>query len=200
MTRSGLRCWSLFSAATLVLMGACSDNGPTEPAVDPGASMTVDASHATNWALVDLGTPAAVVTAADPATSTAWDLAFKATGLMLNGGTAGPGGMTGYCICQNAGATNDQIRAMTPAGEAADFDAVTAAQIPAAASAWSATVFDTSKWYKYNLTGADHQVWPTHDVYLIRRGNEVYKLQVTGYYGPAGETRRISFRYAKLAG
>ena len=60
-------------------------------------------------------------------------------------------------------------------------------------------VFRTSPWHRYNLLG-DHRISPVYNVYLVRRGAVVYKVQVTNYYGPAGETRRISFRYEQIAG
>ena len=71
---------------------------------------------------------------------------------------------------------------------------------PSSDEAWSPTVFDEKRWFRYNVTGTDHQVWPTYDVYLLRRGGSVHKVQVIGYYGPAGEARRISFRYVRLDG
>jgi hypothetical protein len=60
-------------------------------------------------------------------------------------------------------------------------------------------VFDEHRWYRYNLTGTDHQIWPTYDVYLIRRGTEVYKVQLVSYYDATGDSRHITFRYAPLA-
>ena len=194
---------SLCSARPLLVLlsglalGAC-DDGPTDPVVpDPGATLTVDASDEVAWALVDLGSPATVVQSADPATSTAWDLGFQRTGVMLNGGEAGPAGMVAHCLCQNEEATDAEVMAMTAASELADFEAVTEAQIPAAGAAWSAAAFDESRWYRYNLQG-NHQVWPTYQVYLVKRGDEVYKVQLTGYYGADGTPRQISFRYARL--
>ena len=185
--------------AGFALLAAACDGGPTDPpAADPGATLTVDASSATAWALVDLASPAQQVQAADPAASPAWDLAFQVTKVAVNGGAAGPGGVTAHCLCQNAAASNDQVRAMTPESELQDFQAVTRDQVPASPEAWSAAVFDEQRWYRYNLTGSDHQVWPTFDVYLVRRGNEVYKVQVTGYYGADGKARQITFRYARL--
>lgn len=197
-SRSGGR---LLSAALMALAAVACEGGPTDllPS-DPGATLTVDASSATTWALVDLGSPAQVVQVSDPAASPGWDLGFQATKVMLNGGASGPGGMVAYCLCQNAGATSEQLKAMTPESELGDFVAVTKGQIPAAADAWSSGAFDEKKWYRYNITGSDHQVWPTHDVYLVKRGAEVYKVQFTGYYGPSGQPRQITFRYAKLAG
>lgn len=278
-------------------------------------------------------------------------MAFNATGVMLNGGAAGPGGVTGYCVCQNTAAnpTNEQLLAMTAEGELADFTAVTTSAVPAASefvsdvltpairewhagigaaatatpakvwlvrlrdgagyaklritaleqptaatpgrltleyatqastagtlgaartltvdvpatggarvdltggatttsatdwdlrfdgwtlrlnggasgagraaavaapATWDATtnayvgtssayrsdayagVFALTPWYRYNLTG-DNRITPTFDVYLVRRGTAVYKIQMTNYYGPAGETRRITVRYERIAG
>lgn len=184
--------------AALALLTACSESGdsPFEPTV-PVANFTVDASA--GFAFVDLtGDEAAIRTVADPVQASNWDLGFNATTVILNGGDAGPGQVTGYCICQNASATPAQVMGFNAAGQLAAFEAVTASQIPASAAQWKSDVFATSKWYKYNLTGSDHQVWPTFDVYLVKQGTTVYKVQLTNYYGPGGEPRRISFRYARL--
>lgn len=202
--RSFAASWSggrLLSAGLIAVAAAACEGGPIDPPPsDLGATLTVDASSATTWALVDLGTPAQLVQVSDPAASPAWDLGFQTTKVMVNGSTSGSAGVVAYCVCQNASATNEQVKTMTPETELADFQAVTRAQIPAAGEAWSAEVFDQKRWYRYNITGSDHQVWPTHDVYLVKRGNEIYKLQLTGYYGADGKPRQITFRYAKLAG
>lgn len=334
--------------AAIMAVAACSDSGGTGTPEPEAGTLTVDAS--TGWALVDLDAGAQVAGAPDA--STAWELGVFATSIMLNGGAAGTGGVKGFCVCQNASATDAQVQAMTAAGEQADFDAVTAAAAPADSTAWtsdalvpvitgwyaynpathvvspaagkawkvrtaegtgyaklrvtgieaptqttagrvtieyavqaakggamgavktatldvsaggrvyfdllagavstaadwdvslqgytlrvnggvsgggqagavvvaddfaaitdasdlSATlyrgdayggVFDAHRWYRYNVTGTDHQIWPTFDVYLVRRGAALYKVQIVGYYGPAGETRRITLRYQKVAG
>jgi hypothetical protein len=337
--------FSIFAAvAAVFVLSACSED---PIAADPDeASLTVDAS--VGWAYVDLAETATQVTVAEPATSSAWDIAFNATRVMLNGGSAGPGGVIGYCVCQNASATDAQIEAMTPAGEQADFESVTEAHVPATDEAWESDaldaaisawytydmtthevsaeparvwkvrgtgaspeyaklhvtqiadatqagarvtieyavqsgagaalgavqstvldgrtepvyfdfatgavsdeddwdimlggyairinggvsgsggagavlasetfagmtdasdapaqiyrgdafggVFTSHAWYRYNLDG-NHTIFPTYDVFLIRRGGEIYKVQLTGYYDTAGESRRITFRYARL--
>ena len=74
---------------------------------------------------------------------------------------------------------------------------VSATDIPVDAS-FSADVFTAKKWYRYNLTGNDHQIWPTYDVYLVRRGAAVYKVQVTSYYSAAGTSRQITIRSAQI--
>jgi hypothetical protein len=326
----------------LLLVAACSSDEIDAPSEPTEGTLTVDAS--TDWAFASL-TDESVVGISDPVTSPAWDIGFNATRVMLNGGAAGPGGVLGYCVCQNAGATDGEIIAMTAEAELADFDAVTEADIPedpksfesealqtavegwysgtgsaavaasdaawllrlqdgtsyaklrvtslagptdtdagevtieyavqpSAEAAFEATetvtldasslasldlntgsvtpaegewdlslegftlrlnsgvsgsgatgatpspepfaavttaavdsrayqvdafagVFGTHPWYKYNLTG-ENIIHPTFDVYLIKRGSEVYKLQLIDYYSPAGEPRNISFRYTRL--
>jgi hypothetical protein len=187
-----------FLLAVAISASACADSGgPSEPEPSVTANMTVDASA--GWAYVDFaGTSGVAMSVRTASDSAKWDIGFNATSVTVNGGSNGPGDVAAYCICQNAGATSNQIMAFTASSELADFESVTAAQIPSSSTSWSADVFNSSKWYRYNLTGSDHQVWPTFDVYLVKRGTDVYKVQLTNYYGPGGEPRRISFRYAKL--
>ena len=333
----------LFAATitTLLLVNACSSDEIDAPPGQTEGTLTVDAS--TGWAFASIEDEG-VVSVSDPATSAAWDIGFNATRVMLNGGAAGPGDVLGYCICQNAGATDAEVVAMTAEGELADFDGVTAADIPAEASfesealqtaitgwysgtgasavaeadlAWLvrlqdgtsfakvrvtslaaptaahagevtieyalqptaeaafeavqtvtldasapvsldlntgsttpadgewdlslegftlrlnggvsgsgaaaatpspepfeaittaavdsrayqsdafAGVFGSHPWYRYNLTG-ENIIHPTFDVYLVKRGADVYKVQLIDYYSPAGDPRNISFRYTRL--
>src|SRR5688500_1328968 len=118
-------------AVTLACFGAaCSSDDVTAPPPPVEGSFTVDASR--SWNYVSLGDSALVSPTPAAGQSAAWDIAFFATNVTLNGGQAGPGGVTGFCICQNATATNDQVLAMTPESEEADFEAVTA--VPAGAT------------------------------------------------------------------
>jgi hypothetical protein len=338
----GIRRCSLPVLAVIALaMAACSSDELQAPPEPAEGTLTVDAS--TGWAYASLAdeTPVAVT---DPTTSTGWDIGFNATRVMLNGGAAGPAGVRGYCICQNALSTDEQIVAMTAEAELADLEAVAVADIPPAESfetdalvtairgwfggtgaaataetgkAWllrledgasyaklrivslasptasnagqvtleyalqpagdqpfgpiqsitldasSPTsldlntgstapaegtwdlrlegftlrlnsgesgagsagaaettedfdaittanvdsrayqvdgfggVFTSHPWYRYNLTG-ENRIHPTFDVFLIQRGDEVYKVQLIDYYSTTGEPRRITFRYAKL--
>jgi hypothetical protein len=320
---------------------ACSSDEINTPPQTPEGTITVDAS--TDWAYASLDEQGPVGVS-DPTTSSEWDLGFNATRVMLNGGAAGPGNVVGYCLCQNAGASDDDIVAMTAEGELADFEAVTEADIPDATSfeeeqlqsaiagwyggegvgavaesgiAWLvrladgasyakfrvvsltaptaehagevelewalqptaeeafgevqsvtldasalsrldlntgstapsdtdwdlgiegftirlnsgvsgggqagatpspepfeaittaavdsrayqvdgfAGVFGSHPWYRYNLTG-ENIIHPTFDVYLVKRGDAVYKIQLIDYYSSAGDPRNISFRYARL--
>src|SRR5690606_20240098 len=98
-----------------------------------------------------------------------WDMAFLRTAVTLNGGAAGPGGVQGYCICQNAGATPAQVMAMTPESELAAFESVDASSIPADESAWSsdalAPVIDG--WWSYNPMTHQVSAVPTR-LWIVR--------------------------------
>jgi len=361
---SPFRSWSAMSvfaarrfsgaALALLLFGACSSD-PVEPITRPVTStiseVQVDASSTT--AYVQLGDTIRTVTVSSPATSTDWDLSFFATTVALNSGPAGPGSVSGFCLCGNENISNTQIQSLTALGERAAFDAVTASAIPAesqflseslnarisgwftgtgaaaqansartfvvirsrvlpvplygkfrvtnmvgatAASAGSVTFeytmqpvsngllpvvrtatvavgatpvhfdlvagavsaaagtwdirfqgfliransgasggaghlvappqdvpfasldlaamraipnsafgqdalggpFGARPWYKYNVTGTDLQIWPNFNVYLVKKGAAIYKVQLTGYYDVTGKARVISVRSARL--
>ena len=337
------------AAAALAIVPACSDSTTEPPAPPVTSELTVDASVAP--AYVKLGDPSTRVTVTEPSSSSEWDLAFFATGVTVNGGAAGPGGVTAYCLCANANASVAELQAMTPANQLAAFDATTSASIPAstafvadalnpaisgwftgtgaaavavstkswivrrsagsvilakfrvtsitgatATSAGSVTVeyaiqpstgatfgavttrtldlaggpiyldlasgpvastanwdlrlsgfeirlnggvsgtggvsavidesmpfsqitsqyaafappqayrsdsfggvFVTSPWYRYNITGTDNQIWPNFNVYLIKDGDTVYKVQIISYYGPTGTSRQITLRTSRVA-
>jgi hypothetical protein len=326
---------ALLSIFTITALAACAGDEVNAPPDPVEGTLTVDATD--GWTYVSLAEEGTVAVT-DPATSTAWDLAFNATNVMVNGGAAGPAGVGGFCVCANAAATNDQVLAMTAESELDDFDAVESTEgaayvldelVPAiapwhdgegasavadggtwllrlrngtsfaklrvvsltgpsatdageltveyavqttAADAFGPTetvvldagagatldliaggvdgaewdiavdgftirvnggvsgtgqvaaavsdvgfesvttastdprayrtdtfggVFTDHPWYRYNLTG-EHGIHPTYDVYLIRRGGETYKVQILDYYGPTGEPRQITMRYAQL--
>jgi hypothetical protein len=177
----------------LTVAGCSSDpTGPSGP--PPINTITVQSTSAVYLTLDDT---ARIVAVSDPATSAGWDISVLTTAITLNGGTTGPGGVTGYCLCANASATSEQVRAMTSAGQLAAFENVTAADIPATAE-FRGDVFTTQRWYRYNITGTDNQIWPVYNIYLIRRGTSVYKIQITGYYNAAAEPRHVTLRYARL--
>jgi hypothetical protein len=181
-----------FAAAALLAGVACSNESTTEPAPTPTtATIVVDASTAT--AYVSLGETATLVTPADPATSTAWDVSFNATAVTLNSAA----GVTAYCFCANEALTGDQVMALTATNQLATFEAKTSADIPAA-TAFTADAFTAHKWYRYNITGTDNQIWPVFNTYFVKRGTAVFKLQVTNYYNAAAAPRHLTIRYARI--
>lgn len=114
-----------------------------------------------------------------------WDLRFAAFEVRTNGGVSGSGSV--MALPDNS----------TPF---AQIDAAYAAAPPAVAyrsDAFSG-VFASQPWYKYNITGSDNQIWPLFNVYLVKRGAEVYKVQLTSYYNTSGAARQITIRYARL--
>lgn len=335
---------ALFGTACIAL-AACNSTDVTASRRDVAGTFTVDAT--TRFAYVSLADSALVTPTPSATESPAWDIAFFATNVTLNGGQAGPGGVTGSCVCQNSAQnpTAAQWLALTAESEKADFDAVTSVpanatftadvltpalsgwftgtgtaaaaspdtvyfvrlsdstgvakvhvtqlqgatatsagrvtleyalaqngqtafgatqtttldlttgaksfdfqtgQTTTNAAAWDlrlegftarvnggvsgagkgaaakitgatfaaatpastspnafridayAGVFGRNRFYQYNL-GGDNRITPTFDVYLIKRGSAVYKLQITGYYSATGQPRFITFRYAQLA-
>ncbi|MGQ0647276.1 MAG: HmuY family protein [Gemmatimonadaceae bacterium] len=122
------------------------------------------------------------------ATTTAagtWDLRFSGFEIRTNGGVSGAG--TVMAVVDNS----------TPF---ASIDAAYAATAPVVAYKRDASggTFVAKPWYRYNITGTDNQIWPTFNVYLVKRGGEVYKVQLTSYYGISGASRQITIRYARL--
>lgn len=332
------------AALTISVLGACNTSDVSAPTPPAEGSLTVDASKGFAYISLADGKP---VTLAGPAIeSSAWDIAIFGTTVTLNGGQAGPGGVTGFCVCQNSAESlsNSDWLALTADGELADFDAVTSVpasanftadvlspamtnwysgagsnavaisnalyfvrlsdssgvakvrvksvqnptathagvveleyaiaannadfgevrtatidlssgpkafdfeqgQVTTSPTSWDlrfdgflvranggvsgpgkgavatledeafetaeptavpanafridsyAGVFGNYPYYKYNLAG-DHRITPTFDVYLIKRGSTVYKLQITGYYNATGTARHISLRYEQIA-
>lgn len=175
--------------AVPALLAACSTSDVTAPPARVAGTFTVDGS--TSWAYVSLADSAIVNPTATAADSLAWDIGFSATNVALNT----KAGVTAACLCQNSGATNEQVLAMTAASEKADFDAVTT--VPAGVT-FTADAFTANKYYRYNILG-DHRISPTFDVYLVKRGADVYALQVTGYYDATNKSRQVSFRYKQIA-
>jgi hypothetical protein len=166
----------------IAALGACDEGDPTGPVQEPFSSLTVDASA--GWAFVHLAATASEVQVADPATSSSWDIAFNRSSVMLNGGGAGPGDVEVYCICQNEAATPDQILDMSAAAEAAAFEAVTSAHLPADETLWLqdelATAIDG--WWSYDM--ASHVVTPVPDrAWKVRtaEGTAYAKLRIAGF-------------------
>lgn len=163
---------------------ACSSDEITDPPETPEGTITADA--ATGWAYASLPEES-VVTIADPATSAEWDMGFNATRVMLNGGEAGPGSVVGHCICQNTGASDAEIVAMTADGELADFEAVTSSDIPAATSFEEERLQTAiAGWYGGEGAGATAESGITWLVRL-QDGTSFAKLRVLSLIGPTAD-------------
>jgi hypothetical protein len=177
-------------AVTAVLSAGCGDE-PTGPQIAATATFTVDATTTTQYVALTNG-QASLAGVSDAASSTAWDLSFYTTTVASNANA----GVTVACLCGNEGASGQAVMEMTAEGQLAAFEAVTVSDIPAAS--FTADAFATHRWYRYNITGTDNQIWPVFHVYLVKRGTAVYKVQVINYYNAVGAPRHVTFRYAKL--
>src|SRR5690606_41769927 len=118
---------------------------------EPFGTLRVDALAA--WTFARLGDNAGMVQVSDPSGSTSWDIAFFATGVMLNSGAAGPSDVVGYCICQNENATDAEVKAMSADSERADLEAVTTADIPTDEDSWQSDALNpaTDGWWRHHL-------------------------------------------------
>ena len=136
-------------------------------------TLTVDATDRENWAYVNL-TEGETVDIADAATSMAWDLGFKRTGVIANGGVSGPG-KTGALALEDI-PFEEVLEA--PEGEyVSDTEQIT-------------TFARGDGWYTY--TGPpNHWVLPNPRIYILRipadptasEGPYYYaKIRFIGYY------------------
>jgi hypothetical protein len=166
-----------------------SNAGPVtiEWALQNGGAMGADQT-----ASVDLSGGAKIyvnlTTGATSTTATSgWDVALQGYTISVNGGTSG-----------NA---NVSALELAPSSSFATYSAITSvpASIPASAYSTDGTggAFVANPPYRYNST--THQLWPTFDVYLVKRGTAVYKVQVVTYYNTSGAAGNVTLRYAKLA-
>jgi len=137
---------------------------------------------------VAAGTPSYLdLSAGGPGTVASWDVGFQGWDILSNGGVSGSGSVKGVVDVATDFALIDVPYAQTVPPQAYRGDLFSGA-------------FALEPWYRYNITGSDNQIWPVFNVYLVRRGTAVYKVQLTGYYSAAGAPRNITIRYGQLAG
>ncbi len=136
--------------------------------------LTIDATDSENWTYINLA-KAETVDIADRATSTAWDLGFKRTEVIVNGGVSGPGETRALALKEIA--FEDVTEA--PEGEyVSDTDQI-------------ATFARDDSWYTY--TGPpNHWILPNPKVYVLRIASDTnaqtekpyyyVKIRFIGYY------------------
>jgi len=137
-------------------------------------TLTVDATDRENWAYINL-TEGEMVDIADAASSLAWDLGFKRTEVIANGGVSGPG-KTGALALKDI--SFEDIFEAPEGGYVSDTDQI-------------ASFKRGDGWYTY--TGPpNHWVLPNPKVYVLRiaRDSKVQpaspynyaKVRFIGYY------------------
>ncbi|HET7630846.1 MAG TPA: HmuY family protein [Gemmatimonadaceae bacterium] len=119
----------------------------------------------------------------------AWDIALQGYTIYVNGGVSGSGDVAAVLLVPSSFYTSYASITNIPVG---------AAGIPANAfeTDGAGGAFLTDLPYRYDPTV--HQVYPTYDVYLVKRGTDVYKVQIAGYYGTDGTFGQLTVRAAKL--
>lgn len=133
---------------------------------------------------------------------------------LAEGRALGPGQVQGPNACAwDLGATpaltievNADCGAGTfPLAATEDFTALTTAAdapkyggfLSAVGGAFPATVDNARGTFWYNINGGN-RLWPTYNVFLVRTGQEVYKVQVTSYYSAGGESGFPTVRFLRL--
>jgi hypothetical protein len=103
-------------------------------------------------------------------------------------------------------AFNDACGAGTfPLDASEDFTAVTTADdapeyggfLSVISGAFPSTVGDASGLFWYDIEGNNY-LWPTYNVFLVRIGTSVYKVQVTDYYNDSQESGHPTLRFELL--
>lgn len=143
------------------------------------ATDTLEVSVGTAPVYVDL-TTGAVTTSAN------WDIQLAGWTIRVNSGVSGSGTFRAVLDTSTPYANITHTYASFVPAQAYSSDSFTG-------------VFAAQPWYRYNLTGTDHQIWPTFNVYLVRRTGALFKVQVLSYYGAGGAPRQITLRYQRLA-
>lgn len=92
-----------------------------------------------------------------------------------------------------------------PVDPAADFTALGRADdapdyagfLSAIAGAFPVTTGDAGGVFWYNIQ-ENSRMWPTYNVFLVRAGEEVYKVQIFDYYSATGQSGFPSVRFQRL--
>lgn len=62
---------------------------------------------------------------------------------------------------------------------------------------YTVRAFTENNWYAYNLQGG-HKLWSQYGVYIVKVGEQFFKLQITSYYDSEGASGNYSFRTDEL--
>ncbi|HRP08372.1 MAG TPA: HmuY family protein [Gemmatimonadales bacterium] len=179
-------------ATTLTLLAAGS-----LPAQHPMRELTVDATSDADFALVDLDA-GTVLPAGTPDSATPWQLGVQRYALRLNHG------ITAALLVDNTLLVAGNPLFMLSAEAQQRFDSVTEADIPPperfGSRLPSSVAVEDSPPFVYGVDPSNpHAVSPTFNIYLVKDGDAVYKVQFLSYYHPVtGAARMITIRFARL--
>jgi len=178
---------SFRSIALVALLAACGSdpvktkpNGSSNPPPPPEQTELTFEVSATEPTYVKLASPA-LVTPANPQSSSDWDLAFVGYDVLTNGGISGSASGAAF------GPLDVSVFAFPDEAVDVPFWIVDAA----GGVFW--------RWYAYD--GSSHTLYSRYHVYGLRSGGTLYKLQVLGYYGDvqgAPVSALYQLRYAEV--
>ena len=87
----------------------------------------------------------------------------------------------------------EDFTALTRADDAPEYGAF----LSTINGAIPSSVGDAGGVFWYNIEG-NSRLWPTFNVFLVRDGNAVYKVQITDYYSSAGASGFPTMRFEQL--
>lgn len=149
----------------------------------------INASNRTKWIFLDLDDR--VFPAADAAEAGAWDLAFQRVRVRVNGGTGGPGSVTGLMV---PGAQSFDNMTVAPSTGFVP-DTTPEQKDPDDIFDQEGKVF--SFWYEYTPDG--HVVTPKEQSYAVKTDKgAVFKVQILDYYNEAKTSAHYTIRWARL--
>jgi hypothetical protein len=183
----------------LATLAACEGDATGPDAAPPtSGEFTVNAADAFAYLAID-GDSLRQVAVTNPATSTAWDIGLFGLSTVVNGGAAGPGTTSAYCICRTPNPTIEEVQAFVPVVERKRFDAVTAAAIPAASAFRTDEIAPAITGWFTGTAGTTATANPAR-AFVVVDGQvaPVYaKLQVTGIAdASAARPGRVTIRWA----
>ena len=178
--------WRPIAMVSAGAVSVTTTGGVTAGTVDATAGGTAAAAD-NPYVYLDLvaGTKVAITDTAS-LSSTAWHVAFKRSGIKLNGGDSGPGQVAAASVA----ATTLAEVTTAPGGLAVDDWADGDCNLLAGPTGEPATVM--SAWYDYD--DQTHVLTAKPQVWVIRVAPGVFrKLRVITYYGDAGAPMRGAF-------
>jgi hypothetical protein len=173
--------------ATLFVWG-CSDKKPTSNIPNPNDTtstftttwnsagyweVTVNATNTSQYAYYGLARKDTLTLTADQAASnTSWNIGFKRSGIILNGGASGPGDVEAVDLATCGHIDSTDFMGFDNSGSLPD-------------TSWASDSFSLviNNWYLYNHT--THELTPTRYVYIMKDASGNYvKFQVYSMMNP----------------
>jgi hypothetical protein len=161
----------------------------------------LDASKEPVYFDLAAGMPVALAEA-EAKTSSAWDIAFRRSEVLINGGAAGPKGVRAVDLDAGRMDLEEAVCGMTEASERPRIDRVDAALLGDAKLRWKASELEDAfqqKWFTYDV--ATHEIGPAEGTWIVRGGDgdSYFKMEVTGIEGASmAEAGKVSLRLAPI--